>query len=398
MYLALASLFVIALSYGVEVPQLPALVGAEHATPGLLSLLFVAYSATKITLQIPAGIWIDRSSPERALRFGLALNATCVGIFIATKEPALLVVARVCGGAAAALTFPAAFAAVASDSTVALGKRMGMVGAIAAFGMLAGFGLAGSMADRFGPRSPLIVVATTSLVLLAVLTLFRRAVPKAPSAEVPRNLRSELRDIWAYLRLPAFVSLALPVAFNKLSFTGYQSTLPVLGPAEFALATTGVASLFAATGVLFGLSQGVSGALVDRLSSAFAPALAGVALIAAMVGSALSASLFGFTAAFCAYIICSSFVFAWALRTLASRSSDKRYASNFGVFATVTDLMTIVGPPLALGLYAGVGRAAFAIIAAIAVPVYGVFSLLERRISRAALSIDGPTQPSLPEA
>jgi MFS family permease len=378
MFVALASLFAISLGYGVEIPQLPALVGKDNATPAMLSLLFVAYSTTRIVLQIPAGIWIDRSSPVRAMRLALAVNAIGAAIFIATTEPGLLVLARILGGAAAALTFPAAFAAVAGDPRVALGKGLGLVGAAAAFGMLAGFGIAGAMADRWGPRSPLVVVIAVCLVLLLVLVVRRAQAADGPARHAPKDLSSELRTLWGYARVPAFLGLILPVAFNKLSFTGLQSTLPLLGPDEFGLTTTGVAALFGATGVLFGLAQVVGGVAADRLRSLRVPTVVGATLAISLVGSARSETLAGFTVAFCAYIVCSSFVFAWTLRTLAARSDKESYAGVFGVFATITDLMTIVGPPLTLNLYGNMGRSAFSVLAVVALPFYVLFIALSR--------------------
>ncbi|MCA9613144.1 MAG: MFS transporter [Myxococcales bacterium] len=377
--LATSALFVVSLGYGVIVPILPELAGGRDATDeGLLSAVYAGYAAAKIAMQIPGGVWVDRSGAERIARLALALFTVSLAGFLLPVGLVGFTVVRALEGAATGLAYPAAFALAARGPAEGAGKRLGLVAGLGTSGLLAGPALAGALAE-ISPRLP--VAIATGVGALVTLALF--ALPSAPRAEPAPDAPRTAKD--AYVRLGrlaldvGFLLLMLPIAFNKLTFSAFQGLFPLAGPDLHGLETTGVTALFALTGVVFGASQPLGGWLSDRFAPRRVVLVASVPLLAALLALAYVPDATGFFVAYGSYVAASSIVFAATTKHAAtSFGTDDTFGGLFGLLSTLTDVATIVGPLLFLNLYASSAAGVFVWMAAIGVPCALAYAFARR--------------------
>ncbi|HVJ92212.1 MAG TPA: MFS transporter, partial [Labilithrix sp.] len=194
-----------------------------------------------------------------------------------------------------------------------------------------------------------------------------------------KPMRERLGELAQMARSPLFWALTLPVGFNKLTFSSLQGILPLYGARGLGLTTTRIALLFVLIGVCFGVAQPVGGALADR----FAPRAVSIAfmppMLLALLGMSMTRAFATFTIAFATYIFCSSLIFAATMKhTAAAFGTNDTYGGVSGIFATVTDLMTIVGPLLFLNIYGVADGAVFEWMAGVGVAFMGAFVLFGR--------------------
>ncbi len=171
----------------------------------------------------------------------------------------------------------------------------------------------------------------------------------------------------------------LPIAFNKLTFSAFQGLIPLHGADHLALSVRGITALFALTGVVFGAFQALGGVLADRISPrALVIALSGPLLLCLAILTACT-DAWAFAAAYAGYIALSSIIFTATLKHAArSFGTEDRYGGVFGVLGTLTDLMTVVGPLLFLGIYAVEGAHVFLVMAAIGLPAALGYAFLSK--------------------
>lgn len=394
------ALFVVSLGYGVVVPLLPELSGGAAATSaGVVSVVYAAYAAAKILCQAPGGALVDARGALNVLKDALALFTVSLAGFLWNGGVAWFALVRAVEGAATGLVYPAVFALVASEG--ASGKRLGTVVGVGTSGLLLGPVLGGTL----GAQSPRTAVAVALLLAGAVtawaLTVKngdRRAFAKSPDAEGLEKARlspfsssdsekarlspflAELGKMKALVSDPAFLGLGLPIAFNKLTFSAFQGLIPLYGARELGLSTRGITAMFALTGVLFGAFQAVGGALADRFDPRKVVLACTGPLIASLAVMAFAREWTLFTGAWAAYVSLSSVIFTCTLKNAAKAyGTEDTYGGVFGVLGTATDLMTIVGPLLFLGIYGSSGTAVFPAMAVIGVPFALGFLVLGRR-------------------
>lgn len=363
MLLGALVLFVVSLGYGVVVPVLPGLAERAGRTDAhQLSIVYAAYSASKIAAQIPGGVWVDRSGVRRVLGVGLAAYVLSMLAFVWPLPPLALAVVRAVEGAATGLVYPAVFAHVlARGPSEAAGKRIGGAIGMGSAGLLVGPVVGVSLA-RFGAEVPIVVAAGAGA--LALIAVLARRGDDRPSR--PRTLGAELRLLRATVATVAFVVLALPIAFNKLVFSSCQGLLPLVGREHLGLGDRGVMGLFVLTGVVFGVAQPVGGALVDR----FAPRSVVLASMPLLLGSlaalALATRPAAFYLLFGVHVLGQSIIFVATMKEILARVGQKdSHGGVVGALATWTDLMTVVGPLLLLNVYASLAMGTFAVAALI---------------------------------
>jgi MFS family permease len=364
--LPVLSLFMVSLGYGVIVPLLPELSGgAASVTPGVMSLVYATYAATKIGAQVPAGVWADRAGGARVLRVAMPLFTLSLAGFLWNGGPTWFAIVRSLEGAATGLVYPAVFALVAQQGLEGSGKRIGVAVGLGTSGLLLGPALAWVLTP-IDVRAPILVALAVAGALSLWLFV---APPPSRAAEKPRTLQGELKLIGSLAGNLAFIGLMLPIAFNKLTFTAFQGLIPLHGPNVFHLTMREVTGLFAMTGVLFGIFQGAGGVLADRFSPRALVLLLSVPLLGALAALAFARNGLEFAIAYGGYVSCSSIIFTATLKhaTKAHGTSDT-YGGVFGVLATLTDLMTVVGPLLFLGVYGAMHERVFLLMTAIGVP------------------------------
>lgn len=375
MWLCATALFIVSLGYGVIIPQLPALIDDTFGREGALAMILFCYATSKIVAQVPGGVLADRHGGRRMLILGTVLFTLSLLPFCLTDNAIVLAIARTLEGAATGLVYPASGVVVATGDPATTGRRVGTIGAVGTAGLLVGPGLAAAFSESHGPRF-VIWLAFGVSALVSVLLLVRR-LPEGNVKE-PTTLREEVAHIKTALVDVWLVALMLPVFFNKMTYTAFQGLLPVYGKDAFAWDTRTVSLLFLGMGVLFGVAQGIGGFLADRVRPARTILVFGLALAGVLAAMAILPGPAAFAGTFLAYVLVASIVFALALKAVADHSGEGRYGTTFGVYGTLTDVATVVGPPLFLGLYAGYAQTVYGIMAAVCAGFYLVYALLTK--------------------
>ncbi len=363
MPLPVLCLFVVSLGYGVVVPLLPELSGgAATVTPGTMSIVFATYAAAKIAVQVPAGVWADRAGGARVLRAAMPLFTLSLAGFSWNGGAAWFAVVRVVEGAATGLVYPAVFALVAQQGIEGSGKRIGLAVGLGTSGLLLGPVLGWALAP-ISLRAPIWVAIAVSAAISAWTLI---APPASRAAAKPRTLASELRLIASLGTSLAFVGMVLPIAFNKLTFTAFQAIIPLHVPNALKLGMREVTGLFAMTGVLFGIFQALGGALADRAPPRSVAMAATAPLLVSLAALAFARDGLTFAIAYGVYVCASSVIFTATLKHAAKAfGTDDTYGGVFGVLGTLTDLMTVVGPLVFLGLYGPLGADVFLAMTAV---------------------------------
>jgi MFS family permease len=373
--LPILSLFTVSLGYGVVVPLLPELSGgAARVTPGTVSLVYATYAAAKISAQVPGGVLTDRRGGARVLALALPLFTLSLAGFLWNGGPAWFALVRAVEGAATGLVYPAVFALVARGGEQGSGKRIGLAVGLGTSGLLLGPVLGWALSP-IALRAPVWAALGVAAVLSAWVAL---KPPESAVASAPRTLQGELRQLGALGGNGAFLGLMLPIAFNKLTFSAFQGLIPLHGP-RLELSLREVTALFALTGVVFGAFQAIGGILTDRISPrVLVLALSGPLLVClAALASAHGGT--AFTMAYAGYIALSSVIFTATLKHAARAfGTEDTYGGVFGVLGTLTDLMTVVGPLLFLGVYGAWGADVFLLMAVIGTPAALGYALLSR--------------------
>lgn len=380
MALGTLALFVVSLGYGVVVPLLPELAGgAAQTDASLVSVVYAAYAAAKIVAQVPGGVWVDHSGPERVLRVGTLLFTLSLAGFLFDGGLLYFALVRAVEGAATGIVYPAVFALALRESPErSSGKRIGLAVGLGSSGLLIGPALAGLLAP-FGPRAP-VAVALAGSACIALLAFAVKG-GASPSA-ARRTVSAELALILRLAGSAAFVGLCLPIAFNKLVSSSFMGLLPLYGPASLELGTRGVTALFALTGVCFGIAQLLGGVLADRIEPRRLVLAMTPALLASLALMGVASRWQTFTLAYASYVCLSSAIFTATLKHAArAHGTDDTYGGVFGVLATLTDLMTIAGPLLFLNLYASSGGAVFYAMALVGLPFAAGFLWLGRTVT-----------------
>lgn len=373
------ALFVVSLGYGVVVPVLPELAGSagSAASAQELSVVYAAYSVAKIAAQVPGGVWVDRSGPRRVALVGASLFALSLAAFLVRAGPLWFAFARALEGAGTGLVYPAVFARVLAGSKEGdSGRRLGRTIGLGSAGLLLGPVLAFSLV-RFGLAAPILVALALALVALVAVALSFEG-PAAPAGP-PRVVSDDLRAIGRMARSGTFVAIMLPLAFNKLTFSAYQGLLPLVGADALSVGHGGVAALFVEIGVIFAVTQPFAGALADRVDARRVAVVGLLVEAVTLVMLAAARDPFAFAAVFGAHIVAQSVVFTASTKHAALAFGAKEsYGGLFGVMATLTDSMTVVGPLVFLNLYAPLGARVFLVMAAVAAAVNVAYLLAPR--------------------
>lgn len=267
-------------------PMLPALAQEFSVTTGQAARTVSAYAIAYGLMQFFYGPAGDRWGKRRVI--GFAALATLLGNLLALTAPSMpvLVLARVLCGAAAAGIIALALAWV--GDTVAYAERQAVLArflSASLFGMMAGQGVAGWLADHLGWRSVfavlvvLFAVGGTALLLNADVRSERR--PAGPAPGHLHAIGKVLREPWARTML-AFVAVEGALAFGALAF------LPAYLVTRFDLTLTegaGIVVLYGVGGLAYAMT---ARRLVPLLGEAGIALLGGVALALAWGGVAMA--------------------------------------------------------------------------------------------------------------
>lgn len=171
---------------------LPSISADLGISSGATAWVLTAYTLPLVAIGVPAGRWMD--SADAGLVFLLTLVVGAIASVISAIAPnfEVLLLSRILQGAAAAL-FMGLYMPLIS-ATVRISQRGKAIGVIGTIMMLGAIGLApvgGLVAEAFGWRAVFLVKLP---LLLVVLWMGYRVVPRQPSARVTGKSRVPLPD------------------------------------------------------------------------------------------------------------------------------------------------------------------------------------------------------------
>ena len=164
------------LVYAMLPPLLPEYARIHGLNQTELGVLFGSYAGALLLATLPLGTWADRSGRRGPFLGGLVGLGAATVLFAGAGSFALLLLARVFQGVAAAATWVAGMALLADHFPAGQrGKAMSVVFAGANLGMFLGPAYAGWMSEVWSAHGAFLVVAGLALVdALARLTLLPR--------------------------------------------------------------------------------------------------------------------------------------------------------------------------------------------------------------------------------
>lgn len=279
--------------------SLGAYTDSEHASLLTLGLLLAVYDGAEVVLKPVFGSLADRVGPRPVLFGGLFAFALASAAFVVAGNTALVGVARLGQGAAAAAFSPAAGALVARLST---GKRQGR-----AFG---GYGAWKSVGYTLGPLLGGVLVTFGGFSLLfgtlAVLAIGVAvwAVLVVPAAEPLPKARQTVLGLARRLGHPSFLRPTATLATTTAALAVGVGFLPVAGAAAglTPLVTGAAVSVLALSSALVqpwsgrrrdagrlpdgpGMAIGLGAAAAGMVLAAFVPGAVGVLVAAVAIGA-----------------------------------------------------------------------------------------------------------------
>jgi DHA1 family tetracycline resistance protein-like MFS transporter len=320
--------------------------GGQHASLLSLGLLLAVYDGAEVVLKPVFGSVADRVGARPVLIGGLLAFAAASAAFVLAGNPALVGLARLGQGAAAAAFSPAAGMLVAR-----LTPEAGWGGGFGRYGAWKGLGytlgpLLGGVLIALGGYSTLF--ATLGVLGAAVAGWAAVAVPAAPP--LPRA-RQTVADLVRRLGSAGFVRPTLALAAATAALSVGVGFLPVVGATRGLgpLATGAVVSLLAGAAALIQPRAGRArdgGRIGDRagLAAGLAVAASGcvAVLIPGITGLVAAAILIG-----CGVGVITPIGFAY----LASATPSERLGQTLGA-AEVGRELGDAGGPLLIGAIA----------------------------------------------
>jgi len=309
--------FMVAAEARVIAALLPALAADLHSTIAGAGLLITLYALPYGLFQVVYGPLADRFSRQRVLAVALglfAIGTLCSGL---APNMALLLILRVCTGAAAAGVIPVALAYISdtvpyAERQAALGR---MVGVVAFAGMISA-ALGGAIVELVGWR--VLFLGYGALALLVATLLLRLPMRSTrPQGQAALGLLAPYRAVAARAgrRAAALYGLVLIEGFAATGTFGYLGALLVTRD-HLSYGVSG--ALLTLNGVGMLLAARAAGRLVARLGELRMVWLGGTFMALAYLLAALQPVFIWFPPA----MLLSGSGFALAHSTLQTRATE----------------------------------------------------------------------------
>ncbi len=242
--------------YYLLVPLLPHYARTLDLSQMEVGVLFGVYAAAVLGGTWPLGRLADRIGRRKPFLWGLVgVGATTV-LFAFSTSYALLLLARLLQGLAAAATWTSGLALLAEGfPSERRGQAMATAFAAANVGVLLGPPVSGFLSEGFGPRSPFLLVAAIALADAAARVFLLR------DAEPPPGERVGFTGLLGNATVRTFAgAMALGAALWAI----LESTLPLHLDADLGMGASQIGVLFAAAALSHTLTSPLMGRLSDR--------------------------------------------------------------------------------------------------------------------------------------
>nr|WP_163569034.1 MFS transporter [Fodinicola feengrottensis] len=152
------------LVYGIAIPVLPRIASSSGASASAVGVLFACYAIAMVIATPVAGVLVDRLGHRVPMLAGLFALAGSTVLFAVVQALPALMVARALQGVAAAVSWTAGLALIASVYPAAeRAKPLGLALSASGLGVLLGPAIGGFLADHWGTRAPFMLAAAVAL-------------------------------------------------------------------------------------------------------------------------------------------------------------------------------------------------------------------------------------------
>ena len=369
--MAILVIFVIMLGFGIIAPILPLYARSFGVGYEAASLLISVFAMARLVTDPVAGPIVDRFGERMTSMAGVLIVG--VSAFLAGIAPTftLAVIFRGSGGVGSAILFAALYSyllkVVPADR---MARTLSLFFGALNVGIIAGGPIGGLLADAFALNTPLFVYAGLCLVAGA---LYLRYLPDVPARRAEGEAdegagaasRRAVARIADLVRRPGFLTvLALNFSFFWVVAGAYDTLIPLFGREGLGMSTVGVGAAFAAIVLAEFVVLYPAGTAADRFGRrpVLLPALAGMAIVVALLGFAGSPVALGLLCALVGFASGATAPIPTAM--LSDVVPEERSGTAVGLFRFAGDLGFVFGPLVAGVSASGFGfRGAFAVMA-----------------------------------
>ncbi|GAA5785530.1 MFS transporter [Chitiniphilus shinanonensis] len=323
-----------------------------------VGICFTLASITQLLCRPAVGWWMDRGDKRVFLVLGCVLQGLAFWSYAASRQVSMLYLSAVVAAVANSLIWTAALALVAAQDR-RVGEGMGRLESASARGALIGAIPAFNVVGMFSlERSWSFIMAAFAMGAVVAALAAWRMVPRTPSGAqaampLPGPDRRRLHRLLVLALLTALAGgMVLPVLMLYLS-------------ERFGAPSSTIAAAYIPAALVLSILPGHAGRLVDRLGST-RPLVAGLGLMAAAMLLMPWMTHLGWLIALWVVEACGMALVVPAERKLVAGICGARGGTVFGLYATVANAATAVGPLLGGAAYQYLDhRAPFAVAAAL---------------------------------
>lgn len=333
------------IGFGIVLPLLPLYAKHYGASPAVIGLLAISYSATQLIFSPLWGALSDRRGRRPILLMSLVGSVMFYALFGWAPSLLWLFAARLGSGVFAA-NISTAMAYIADmTSREERAKGMGLIGAAFGIGFIIGPALGGFL-SQYSYNLPGYGAALLSFSALT-LAFFRlpesRAATSASSkAEI---FQSFWRPIHIALQQKDFVRPALMYFLVTFAFASMQVTFPLFTQDVFKLDVQHVGYLFALSGIMSILLQGgLIGRLARRFGEGVLAIFGGAIYVVGLVAIPIAKSVYLLVLIMALLGLGAGLTLPTLTSLLSLSTDEENQGSVLGVSRSVGTLARILGP------------------------------------------------------
>lgn len=352
---------------GVLTPTLPLFMASFETSLALVGLALAGEAIGMLIGDVPAGWFVDRTSPKAALLLGGALTLASVLATAAARDLRVVLALRVLAGVGLALFNLARHSYLAQATRAGgRGRLIALYGGVNRFGSFVVPALGGAAAALFGLAAPLVLYAALMLVAVVLVAVSLPGVPAAaPREGGGEAARRAMRDA-----VPTLLNAGFGQVLGQAVRAGRRVLIPLFGAEALGLDPLQVGLVVSAGGLADMLLAYPAGWLMDTRGrkAAIVPCFLLMGLSLALVPLATG---FASLLAIAVLIGVGNGLGSGTMMTLAADLAPREAASTFlGWWRLIGDAGW-AGGPVVVGL---VAQSASLGPAAVAVGAVGVLA------------------------
>lgn len=351
--------FVLMVGIGVVFPIIPLYARSFGVGYDGAGLLIGAFGFARLFGDLVGGSIVDRKGERWTALLGmtiLAITSTATGL---APNYLVALVAWAFAGVGSAVTMSSLFSYILKAAPAGqIARTLSVFFGAFNIGVIAGGGIGGFFAGRFGLASPLFVYAAISVLAMLFYVRFVpappahstprddvAATPDGHAAEAPLPSKGIVRDL---LRVPGFVT-TLAVNFTYLWFVAaiFNTLMPLFAQDELGMSPAGIGVVFSIAVAVEFLVLFPAGSLADRFGrkAVMVPSLFGLVVMIAVLG--LSTSAVMLTVLLSVLCLASGFAGVPPAAMLSDVVPTEHSGRGVGAFRFAGDLGFLFGPLIA---------------------------------------------------